>query len=49
MVSQNITDSLFNSHLSDYVEGWIYVMGVGIAAGMISKFRKPLSVAAPAE
>lgn len=41
VVSQNIVDSLFNSHLSDYVEGWIYVMGVGVAAGMISKTRRP--------
>ncbi|WP_438278970.1 O-antigen ligase family protein [Nitrobacter sp.] len=40
VVSQNIFDSLFNSHLSDYVEGWIYVIGVGVAAGMISKTRK---------
>jgi O-antigen ligase len=45
VVSQNIFDSLFNSHISDYVEGWIYVMGVGIAAGMISKSRKPASPA----
>jgi O-antigen ligase len=48
VVSQNIFDSLFNSHLSDYVEGWIYVLGVGIAAGMILRVRKPLPVAVPA-
>lgn len=40
VVSQNVFDSLFNSHLSDYVEGWIYVMGVGVAGGMVSKLRK---------
>jgi O-antigen ligase len=40
VVSQNVFDSLFNSHLSDYVEGWIYVMGVGVAGGMVSKVRK---------
>ncbi|MHC2586765.1 O-antigen ligase family protein [Bradyrhizobium ottawaense] len=40
VVSQNIFDSLFNSHISDYVEGWIYVLGVSVAAGMISKFRE---------
>ncbi|MBN9007102.1 MAG: O-antigen ligase family protein [Rhizobiales bacterium] len=45
VVSQNIFDSLFNSHISDYVEGWIYVMGVGVAAGMISRSRKPASPA----
>jgi O-antigen ligase len=38
VVSQNVLGSLFNSHLSDYVEGWIYVMGVGVAGGMISRF-----------
>jgi hypothetical protein len=47
VVSQNIFDSLFNSHLSDYVEGWIYVLGVGIAAGMVSRTRKPPPTAAP--
>ncbi|WP_245256902.1 O-antigen ligase [Nitrobacter sp. Nb-311A] len=40
VVSQNVLGSLFNSHLSDYVEGWIYVMGVGVAGGMVSKLRK---------
>jgi O-antigen ligase len=44
VVSQNIFDSLFNSHLSDYVEGWIYVIGVGVTAGMMSKTRKPVAV-----
>lgn len=39
VVSQNVLDSLFNSHLSDYVEGWIYVMGVGVAGGMVSRVR----------
>ena len=40
VVSQNVLGSLFNSHLSDYVEGWIYVIGVGVAGGMVSKVRK---------
>lgn len=48
IVSQNVFDSLFNSHLSDYVEGWIYVLGVGVAGGMISKARKPPPAAMPA-
>jgi len=48
VVSQNVFDSLFNSHLSDYVEGWIYVLGVGVAAGMVSEFRKPSPIVAPA-
>ena len=31
---QNIFTSLFNSHLFDFHEGWMYVLGVGIAGGM---------------
>lgn len=31
VVVQNIVTSLFNSHLFDFHEGWMYVMGVGIA------------------
>lgn len=34
VVIQNILGSLFNSHLADFVEGWIYVIGVGVAWGM---------------
>jgi O-antigen ligase len=33
---QNIFTSLFNSHLTDFHEGWMYVLGVGIAGGMVS-------------
>lgn len=40
VVIQNIFDSIFNSHISDYVEGWIYVMGVGVCAGAILRNRK---------
>ena len=35
VVTQNIITSLFNSHLSDFNEGWMYVLGVGIAGGMV--------------
>jgi O-antigen ligase len=34
-VVQNVIGSLFNSHLFDFVPGWIYVFSVGIAGGMI--------------
>jgi hypothetical protein len=37
VVVQNIFTSLFNSHLSDFNEGWIYVLGVGIAGGMVRR------------
>ncbi|MGA9088197.1 MAG: O-antigen ligase family protein, partial [Bradyrhizobium sp.] len=37
VVVQNFFTSLFNSHVFDFNEGWIYVLGVGIAGGMITK------------
>jgi O-antigen ligase len=37
VVVQNIFTSLFNSHLFDFHEGWIYVLGVGVAGGMVLK------------
>ena len=39
VVIQNIIGSLFNSHLFDFTEGWIYVFGVGIAGGMVMARR----------
>jgi len=33
VVVQNILSSLFNSHLFDFHEGWMYVLGVGVAGG----------------
>jgi O-antigen ligase len=36
---QNFLTSLFNSHIFDFSEGWIYVLGVGIAGGMVLKSR----------
>jgi len=37
VVVQNFFTSLFNSHLFDFHEGWMYVLGVGIAGGMTLK------------
>ncbi|MBR0714774.1 O-antigen ligase [Bradyrhizobium liaoningense] len=34
VVVQNVLSSLFNSHLFDFSEGWLYVLGVGVAGGM---------------
>jgi hypothetical protein len=34
VVVQNVVSSLFNSHLFDFLEGWIYVLSVGVAGGM---------------
>jgi O-antigen ligase len=35
VVAQNIVGSLFNSHLFDFTQGWIYVWGVGVLGGMM--------------
>jgi hypothetical protein len=35
VVLQNMLTSLFNSHLFDFHEGWMYVLGVGVAGGML--------------
>jgi O-antigen ligase len=39
VVVQNIVSSLFNSHLFDFSEGWLYVFGVGVIGGMILRER----------
>jgi O-antigen ligase len=39
VVVQNIVTSLFNSHLFDFHEGWMYVLGAGIAGGMTLRKR----------
>lgn len=41
VVLQNVLTSLFNSHLFDFHEGWMYVLGVGVTAGMVLR-KKPL-------
>jgi O-antigen ligase len=37
VVVQNVFTSLFNSHIFDFHEGWMYVLGVGVAGGMVLK------------
>ena len=37
VVVQNIVGSLFNSHLFDFTQGWAYVVGVGIAGGVVQR------------
>ena len=39
IVVQNLISSLFNSHLFDFTQGWIYVFGVGIAGGTVLRQR----------
>jgi hypothetical protein len=43
VVVQNMLSSLFNSHLFDFAEGWIYVLGVGVAGGMALAKKKTQS------
>jgi hypothetical protein len=35
VVVQNIFTSLFNSHIFDFHEGWMYVFGTGVAGGIV--------------
>jgi O-antigen ligase len=39
VVVQNVFTSLFNSHIFDFHEGWMYVLGTGVAGGMVLKAR----------
>lgn len=36
-VVENFVSSLLNSHLFDFHEGWIYVLAVGVAGGMVMR------------
>jgi hypothetical protein len=50
VVLQNVLSSLFNSHLFDFHEGWMYVLGVGIAGGMVLRAgseARPFGTAGP--
>lgn len=37
IVIQMLVGSVFNSYLFDFTEGWVYVFGVGVAAGMMRR------------
>lgn len=47
VVAQNIVGSLFNSHLFDFTHGWIYVVGVGVAAGVTLQAASPRDARPP--
>jgi len=49
VVVQNIVGSLFNSHLFDFTQGWVYVFGVGVAGGMALKRQSPKADAGSSE
>lgn len=43
VVAQNVIGSLFNTHLFDFVQGWLYIFGVGAMGGtmfMTSRGRR---------
>jgi hypothetical protein len=48
VVVQNVFTSLFNSHLFDFHEGWMYVIGVGVAGGMVIRAQQAEAKAAEA-
>ncbi len=39
VVVQNMVSSLLNSHLFDFHEGWMYVLGVGVTGGMVLRAK----------
>jgi hypothetical protein len=47
VVVQNIVSSLFNSHLFDFTQGWLYVFGVGVGGGMMLRKRSTAAAASP--
>ncbi len=46
VVVQNIFTSLFNSHIFDFHEGWMYVLGAGIAGGTVLQVERRKAAAA---
>lgn len=38
-VAENVLSSIFNSHIFDFTEGWVYVLAVGVAAGMMRRIN----------
>ncbi len=46
VVAQNVLGSLFNSHISDFTQGWLYVIGVGVlgAAAGCRSAQSPMAV-----
>lgn len=47
IVVQNIVGSLFNSHIFDFVQGWTYVIGIGVAGGMVLGYQRTKTVSSP--
>jgi O-antigen ligase len=43
VVVENVITSLSSSHLFDFTHGWLYVLGVGVAGGMVLRRRDILA------
>jgi hypothetical protein len=43
IVAENIVSSTVHSHLFDFTQGWLYVFGVGVLGGTVSRERTELS------
>lgn len=41
IVTTNVVGSLFNSFIFDFTEGWLYVIGLGVVAGMVQRQTGP--------
>jgi hypothetical protein len=41
VVVQNVVSSLTSSHLFDFMQGWLYVFGVGVIGGMVLRDASP--------
>jgi O-antigen ligase len=46
-VTQNIIGSLFNSHLMDFTQSWLYVFAVGVLGGMVLRRGEADASASP--
>jgi O-antigen ligase len=44
VVAQNVLSSLFNNHLFDFTQSWIYVFGVGVAGASVIRARHETAV-----
>jgi hypothetical protein len=48
VVAQNVIGSMFNNHLFDFAQAWIYMFGVGVAgAMMLGPSREAARLSAP--
>jgi hypothetical protein len=45
VVAQNVLGGLFNTHLFDFVQSWLYIFGVGVMGGvMFAQSREAMSL-----